>query len=53
MADRKGNPDKKPPECTSGTDCPYIQETGGGFEGERYDCKRCGEHFFLDYEDMK
>ena len=56
MADRKGDPAKKPAECLaakSATGCPHLKETGGGFEGERYDCDVCGEHFFLDYEDMK
>lgn len=49
MPDCKGDPAKKPADCTSHTDCPYIKETGGGFEGERYDCSLCGEYFWLDY----
>lgn len=54
MPDRKGDPAKQPPECKGGSmSCPNLKETGGGFEGERYDCEVCGEHFFLDYEDMK
>ena len=56
MSDRKGDPAKQPKECKirepAGT-CPHIKETGGSFEGERYDCDVCGEYFFLDYEDMK
>jgi hypothetical protein len=34
-------------------ECPNIEEVGGGFEGERYRCKKCGYSYFLDYEDMK
>jgi hypothetical protein len=56
----RGDPTKQPPECPNRpgvrgnpTTCPYIKETGGGFEGEQYNCDRCGERFFLDYEDMK
>ena len=54
MADRKGDPAKKPEGC-QGTEstCPNIKEVGGGFEGERYSCEVCGEYYFLDYEDMK
>lgn len=33
--------------------CPNLQETGGGFEGERYECTVCGESYFLDYDDMR
>lgn len=33
--------------------CPYMKEDGGGFEGERYRCTKCGYSYFLDYEDMK
>ena len=53
MADRKGDPAKQPPECKASGQCPHLEETGGGFEGERYDCKVCGEHYFLDYVDMR
>lgn len=35
------------------TKCPNIKETGGGFDGEQYDCEVCGESYFLDYEEMK
>ena len=56
MSDRKGDKSKQPPECKvdeKGGYCPHLKETGGGFEGERYRCERCGESYFLDYEDMK
>lgn len=33
--------------------CPHLKEIGGGFAGERYSRKICGEYFFLDYEEMK
>lgn len=56
MADRKGDPEKQPPECKindAPPRCPNIKETGGGFEGEQYDCPVCGERYYLDYEEMK
>lgn len=58
MADRKGDPNKQPPECGRrgqriGGRCPHIKETGGGFDGERYDCDVCGEHYYLDYDEMR
>ena len=60
MADRQGDPAKQPSYCPNRpgrngipTLCPHIKKTGGGFYGERYECTRCGERFFLDYEDMK
>lgn len=56
MSQREGDKSKKPPECRTHeypTRCPHLKETGGGFEGERYRCDRCGESFFLDYEEMK
>ena len=56
MVERKGDPDKKPPECNErpgmGGGCPNLEETGGGFEGERYACAICGESYKLYYEDM-
>jgi hypothetical protein len=55
MADRKGDPAKKPEECKGETyhDCPHMVETGGGFEGEQYRCAVCGASYYLDYEEMK
>lgn len=56
MTDRNGDDAKRPLECQrdkGGRYCPHLKETGGGFEGERYECLRCGERFFLDYEEMK
>jgi hypothetical protein len=35
------------------TQCPNIKEVGGGFDGERYECKVCGKSYFLDYDDMR
>lgn len=56
MADRPGNPEKKPADCGAregGTwKCPNLEEVGGGFESERYECPVCGEGFTLYYEDM-
>lgn len=58
MSDRNGDKSKQPPECEinspkAGINCPHIKETGGGMRGERYECERCGERFFLDYDDMR
>ena len=56
MADRAGDPAKRPPECKTHeypTKCPHLEEIGGGMAGERYDCKVCGEYFFLDYDEMR
>lgn len=33
--------------------CPHMKEVGGGFDGERYHCEKCGDGFFLDYEEMR
>lgn len=55
MADIKGDAAKQPVECTVNKNncCPNIAETGGGMSGEQYECKVCGERFFLDYDDMR
>lgn len=57
MADHKGDRTKQPPECKperySDNPCPHLKETGGGMSGERYRCDRCGESFFLDYDEMR
>lgn len=60
MGDRKGDDAKRPPECTgrtapykSSSSCPNLKETGGGFEGEQYNCEVCGERYYLDYDDMR
>ena len=39
--------------CTDVMKCPHMNEVGGGFSGERYRCDRCGESYYLDYEDMR
>lgn len=53
MSDRKGDPAKQPPECKMRETgrCPHLKETGGGFEGERYD--RAANITFSINEDMK
>lgn len=47
--------EKQPPECGEKENkyCPHLKETGGGFDGEQYECEVCGLRYFLDYEDMK
>lgn len=47
-----------PPAPTPGhayPHCPNLKEVSGpmDMEGETYHCNVCGEHFRLDYEDMK
>lgn len=39
--------------CTDVMKCPHMKEVGGGFDGERYRCDRCGESYYLDYEEMR
>jgi hypothetical protein len=34
-------------------ECEYMKCTYEGMDGERYRCERCGQSYFLDYEDMK
>lgn len=55
MVDRKGDKTKQTRDCTVDTNarCPNLKETGGGFEGEWYDCEVCGESYKLYYEDMR
>jgi hypothetical protein len=52
---RKGNDDLRTDECKKGSssECLNMKETGGGFDGEQYECEVCGECYYLDYEDMK
>ena len=33
--------------------CPNLKETGGGMDGERYECAVCGKGYFLDYDEMR
>lgn len=36
------------------TGCQHTYEcTYEGMDGERYRCSKCGESYFLDYEEMK
>lgn len=46
---------RKPGDFGQGrwTQCPNIESTYDGFDGERYGCKVCGKSYFLDYDDMK
>ena len=55
MSDRKGDPEKQPEGCKGSLACPNLIETSSAtdFEGETYDCKVCGEHYRLYYEDMQ
>lgn len=55
MSDRKGDPGKQPEGCKDPLACPNLIETSSAtdFEGETYDCKVCGEHYRLYYEDMQ
>jgi hypothetical protein len=57
MSDRPGNQEKRTPDCLGFGEqqhnCPNIEETGGGFDGEQYRCAICGYAYYLDYEDMK
>lgn len=58
MSDRKGDESKQPPECRAlgrwKHSCPNLVERDDhSMSGETYDCKVCGEHMFLDYEEMK
>lgn len=51
MADRKGDPSKKPADCTGNSRCPHV-EFNQGWETETYDCRVCGAYWKLYYEDM-
>ena len=58
MSDRKGNPDKQPKECRElgsyKMACPNLKEIDlKNMNGETYDCAVCGEHFYLDYDEMR
>lgn len=33
--------------------CPNLKETGGGMDGERWECTVCGESYYLDYDEMR
>lgn len=33
--------------------CPNLKETGGGLDGEQYECAVCGKVYFLDYDEMR
>lgn len=56
MADRKGDPKKKPAECMeNGLTCPHLKEVSSKYdmEGESYSCELCGEYYRLYYDDMR
>jgi hypothetical protein len=58
MSRDQGDPEKQPPECKAlgrwKHKCPNLKERQDfSMEGETYDCEVCGEHMFLDYEEMK
>lgn len=56
MADRDGDPAKKPAECKTSEHpcrCPHLVERSlNDMEREVYDCQVCGEHFTLYYDDV-
>jgi hypothetical protein len=52
MSDHKGDPAKKPTDCTSHTNCPHIKCTYEGMDSETWSCPLCGEHFKLYYDEM-
>jgi hypothetical protein len=33
--------------------CPYVEETYSGMDGERYRCSKCPHSYFIDYEEIK
>lgn len=58
MSHRSGDSEKQPPECRAlgrfKHKCPNLKERDDTrMDGETYDCAVCGEHMFLDYEEMK
>lgn len=53
MAGKKGDPEKKSPECTSDTHCPHIENIYEGWDYETWSCKKCGEYFKLYYDEMR
>lgn len=65
MADCKGDDSKRPIECgrhpmyddenpRPPRSCPHLKEMDpNNMDGETYDCKVCGEHFYLDYDEMR
>lgn len=55
MADVAGDKTKQPPECRINDAppcCPHIDCTSETMDGERWECRRCGERYALHYEDM-
>lgn len=58
MSNRKGDESKQPAECKAlgshKMSCPNLKEMDPlNMDGETYDCEVCGEHFYLDYEEMR
>lgn len=44
----------KPPKCEHGKhDYHETEASKRSFEGETYVCRKCGDSYYLDYEDMK
>ena len=52
---KRGDDNLKTDECLKigSSKCENMRETGGGFDGEQYECSVCGECYYLDYEEMK
>lgn len=40
-------------QCTNAFNCKHCIEVGGGYNGERYECFRCGDSYYLDYDEMR
>ncbi|WP_315833957.1 hypothetical protein [Bradyrhizobium prioriisuperbiae] len=58
MADRKGDETKRPSNCGrrdgQWKPCPNLKEIDPrNMSGETYSCNVCGEHYYLDYEEMR
>lgn len=53
--DKEPDDSKRTPECKNVgvARCSNMKETGGGFEGEQYDCEVCGASYYLCYEEMR
>lgn len=40
--------------CTDPVKCAHCKEVqNGDMRGERYRCERCGDTYYLDYEEMR
>lgn len=45
---------KKALQCPGPVTCRHCEEVSSlRMDGERYECKRCGDSYFLDYEEIR